>query len=122
MAVIVLKIKVLGKGSYRVVHLVKIITIVYNQIYVIKSTNKEYSSFLRMEKEILLKFVYCPNIIQCYGVFMTIEQGRGKVYNMFIEYALRGSLLDMMNKYTDKSLERDVNYYTQMILKGFKTM
>ncbi|KAG8480747.1 hypothetical protein CXB51_025130 [Gossypium anomalum] len=48
---------------------------------------------------------------------MTIEQGQGEVYNMFIKYALRGSLLDLMNKYNDKILKRDVNC-TQMILKG----
>ncbi|MBA0703940.1 hypothetical protein Golax_016232, partial [Gossypium laxum] len=47
------------------------------------------------------------------------EQGRGEVYNMFLEYAPGVSLLDMMNKYGGKIPERDVNRYTQMILEGF---
>ncbi|PPR85835.1 hypothetical protein GOBAR_AA34856 [Gossypium barbadense] len=50
--------------------------------------------------------------------FTSVEQGRGEVYNMFFEYAPGGSLLDMMNKYGGKIPERDVNYYTQMILEG----
>lgn len=37
---------------------------------------------------------------------------------MFLEYALGGRLLDLMNKYSGKILKRDVNYYIQMILEG----
>ncbi|MBA0591302.1 hypothetical protein Gorai_019980, partial [Gossypium raimondii] len=40
------------------------------------------------------------------------------VYNMFLEYVPRGSLLDLMNRYGGKIPERDVNCYTQMILEG----
>ncbi|MBA0786258.1 hypothetical protein Gotri_000170 [Gossypium trilobum] len=47
------------------------------------------------------KVFYCPNIIQSYGGFTTIEREQGMVYNMFLEYALG----------------RDVNYYAQMILE-----
>ncbi|MBA0790370.1 hypothetical protein Gohar_015027 [Gossypium harknessii] len=71
-----------------------------------------------VRKKILLKFVGCPNIIQCYCGFTSAEQGRGEVYNLFLEYAPGGSLLDMMNKYGGKIPERDVNCYTQMILEG----
>lgn len=69
----VMKIKVLGKGSYEIVYLIKIITPVYNQIYALKSVNEEYSSFLHKEEEILLNFVDCPNIIQCNGGFTSVE-------------------------------------------------
>nr|KJB08636.1 hypothetical protein B456_001G094900 [Gossypium raimondii] len=96
----VMKIKVLGRGTSGVVHLVKIVAPIYNQIYAVKS------------------FVGCPNIIQCYCGFTSAEQGRGEVYNLFLEYAPGGSLLDMMNKYGGKIPERDVNCYTQMILEG----
>lgn len=37
---------------------------------------------------------------------------------MFLEYAPRSSLLDLMNKYDSKILKKDVNCYTQIILKG----
>ncbi|MBA0788664.1 hypothetical protein Gotri_011897 [Gossypium trilobum] len=40
------------------------------------------------------------------------------VYNMFLEYVPRGSLLDLMHRYGGKIPERDVNCYTQMILEG----
>ncbi|MBA0604655.1 hypothetical protein Godav_017305 [Gossypium davidsonii] len=80
----VMKIKVFGRGTSGVVHLVKIVAPIYNQIYAVKSVN----------------------------------EGRGEVYNMFLEYAPGGSLLDMMNKYGGKIPERDVNCYTQIILEG----
>ncbi|KAK5818158.1 hypothetical protein PVK06_023091 [Gossypium arboreum] len=118
MKVKLMKIKVLGNGSYGVVHLEKIVTPIYNQIYAVKSINEYYSSFLHKEKEILLKFFGCPNIIQCYGGFTSFEQGQGEVYNMFLEYAPEGSLLDLMNKYGGKIPENDVNCYTQMIFEG----
>ncbi|KAH1084312.1 hypothetical protein J1N35_024073 [Gossypium stocksii] len=114
----VVKIKVLGQGSYGVVYLVKPVHSIYNQIYALKSANEEYSFFLRKEEEILLKFINCPNIIQCYGGFTSVEREQGKVYNMFLEYAPGGSLLDLMKKYGGKIPERDVNCYTQMILEG----
>ncbi|MBA0674433.1 hypothetical protein Goari_016033 [Gossypium aridum] len=80
------------------------------------STKVTFLFYVR--KKILLKFVGCPNIIQCYCGFTSAEQGRGEVYNMFLEYAPGGSLLDMMNKYGGKIPKRDVNCYTQMILEG----
>ncbi|XP_017628519.1 mitogen-activated protein kinase kinase kinase 20-like [Gossypium arboreum] len=114
----VLKIKVLGKGSYGVVYLVKTVAPAYNQIYALKSANEEYSLFLRKEEEILLKFVNCSNIIQCYGGFTSVEREQRMVYNIFLEYAPGGSLLDLIKKYGGKIPERDVNCYTQMILEG----
>ncbi|MBA0757441.1 hypothetical protein Gotri_020541, partial [Gossypium trilobum] len=48
-------------------------------------------------------------------VYDQISQGRGEVYNMFIENASGGSLLDLMNTYGGKIPEMNVNCYTQMI-------
>ncbi|KAB2020791.1 hypothetical protein ES319_D07G093200v1, partial [Gossypium barbadense] len=84
-------------------------------IYAVKSVNEGYSSFLR--KKILLKFVGCPHIIQCYYGFTSAEQGRGEVYNLFLEYAPGGSLLDMMNKYGGKIPEKDD--FWMFMRKGF---
>ncbi|MFQ6671250.1 hypothetical protein Gotur_035848 [Gossypium turneri] len=47
----VVKIKVLGKGSYGVAYLVKTVAPVYNQIYVLKSANEEYSLFYARKKK-----------------------------------------------------------------------
>ncbi|KAK8329570.1 hypothetical protein V6Z12_A11G330400 [Gossypium hirsutum] len=84
----------------------------------IKICQRRILSFLRREEEIILKFVDCPNIIQCYGGFTSVEREQGMVYNMFFEYALGGSPLDLMNRYGGKIPERDVNCYTLMILEG----
>ncbi|KAB2006814.1 hypothetical protein ES319_D11G374000v1, partial [Gossypium barbadense] len=51
------------------------------------------------------KVFYCPNIIQCYGGFTTLEREQGMIYNILDE------------KYDVKIPERDVNYYAQMILE-----
>ncbi|TYI58724.1 hypothetical protein E1A91_D11G380800v1, partial [Gossypium mustelinum] len=59
------------------------------------SANEEYFSFLRTGRN-PSKVFYCPNIIQCYGGFTTLEREQGMIYNMFLEYALGGNLLDLM--------------------------
>ncbi|MBA0604656.1 hypothetical protein Godav_017306 [Gossypium davidsonii] len=54
----VMKIKVLGNGSYGVMNLVKTIAPVYDQIYVVKSANEKYSSFLLLSKD-EERFIIC---------------------------------------------------------------
>ncbi|MBA0692444.1 hypothetical protein Goari_010003 [Gossypium aridum] len=38
-----------------------------------KFVNEEYSSFVSKKKEIFLQFVDCPNIVQAYGGFTSVE-------------------------------------------------
>ncbi|KAE8724698.1 putative FAD-binding Berberine family protein [Hibiscus syriacus] len=122
MDVKVVKIKVLGKGCFGVVHLVKTITLVYNQVYAMKSADEDHTPSLRMEEEIIQQFVDSPNIIQCYGGFTSIERERGMVYNILLEYASGGNLEDLINKYGGDIPERDVACYTRMILEGLSSI
>ncbi|KAK8477518.1 hypothetical protein V6N13_069261 [Hibiscus sabdariffa] len=118
MYVRVVKIKVLGEGCFGVVHLVKTIAPVYNKVYAMKSVDEDHSSSLRKEEEILQLFVDSPNVVRCHGGFTSVERERGVVYNMFMEYASEGSLLNLMRKNGGRIPERDVNCYTRMILEG----
>ncbi|KAL4319591.1 hypothetical protein GQ457_18G018110 [Hibiscus cannabinus] len=118
MDVRVVKIKVLGEGCFGVVHLVKTIAPVYNKVYVMKSADEDHSSSLRKEEEILQQFVDSPNVVRCHGGFTSVERERGVVYNMFMEYASEGSLLNLMSKNGGRIPERDVKCYTRMILEG----
>ncbi|KAL4320220.1 hypothetical protein GQ457_18G013100 [Hibiscus cannabinus] len=118
MNVKVVKIKVLGEGCFGVVHLVKTIAPVYNKIYAMKSADEDHSSFLRKEEEILQQFADSPNVVRCHGGFTSVERERGVVYNMFMEYAAEGSLLNLMRKNGGRIPERDVKCYTRMILEG----
>ena len=92
------KLKTLGKGSYGVVHLVKPTNFVFDdQVFAVKSCLYQDSSSLQKELQIFKRFVGCDNIIQCYGDMLSVDEGK-MVYNLFLEYAPGGSLLDLMIK------------------------
>ncbi|XVF00908.1 hypothetical protein REPUB_Repub04eG0042400 [Reevesia pubescens] len=112
------RIKVLGKGSYGVVHLVKTMAPVPDQFYAVKSADEAISSSIREEQEILQQFIGCPNIVQSFGGFTSVQRDQGKVYNLFLEYAAGGSLSDLMKKYGGQIPERDAKCYARMILQG----
>ncbi|KAL4319277.1 hypothetical protein GQ457_18G018090 [Hibiscus cannabinus] len=91
---------------------------VYNKVYAMKSADEDHYSSLRKEEEILQQFVDSPNVVRCHGGFTSVERERGVVYNMFIEYASEGSLLNLMSKNGGRIPARDVNCYARMILEG----
>ncbi|GMI83520.1 mitogen-activated protein kinase kinase kinase 16 [Hibiscus trionum] len=97
MDVKVVKIKVLGKGCHGVVHLVKTIAPVYNKVFAMSADEDHYYSIFK-EEEILQHFADSPHIVKCHGGFTNIERERGVVYNMFLEYASGGSLVNLMKK------------------------
>ncbi|XP_022747919.1 mitogen-activated protein kinase kinase kinase 17-like [Durio zibethinus] len=112
------RVKVLGRGSYGAVHLVQTIGHV-PQFYAVKSADETMSSSLRKEYQILQQFIACPNIVRCFGAFTSVRRGgQGNVFNLFLEYASEGSLLDLMTEYGGKIPERDVKCYARMIVEG----
>ncbi|XP_022769603.1 mitogen-activated protein kinase kinase kinase 17-like [Durio zibethinus] len=111
------KLKVLGRGAYGVVHLVET-TSPCSGLFAVKSAPLTKSFSLSKEWEIFKKFIGCPNIVQCFGGFTSFERDGGYFYNLFLEYASGGSLLDLMNKYGGKIPECDVKDYARMILEG----
>ena len=113
-----LKTHVLGKGAYGTVFLA---TNAYSQSHphiAVKSAVISYSSSLEKEKKLLSILDCYPYIIQCFGNQNTIEDGH-KFYNLLLEYAPGGSLLDLIkNSDGGKLQESSIQSYTRMILKG----
>ncbi|KAK6285031.1 hypothetical protein POUND7_003983 [Theobroma cacao] len=110
------RIRVLGKGTYGVVYLLKT-NIPTSQLYAVKSADEEMASTLHKEQEILQQFSGCPNIVRCFGGFTSVECGR-KIFNLFLEYASGGCLADLMKEYGGKIPERHAKFYARMILEG----
>ncbi|XP_022774051.1 mitogen-activated protein kinase kinase kinase 17-like [Durio zibethinus] len=117
-----IKLKTLGKGSHGVVHLVKPTNSVSDdRLFAVKSCRYKDSSSLQKELQIFKQFVGCGNIVQCYGAMLSIDDQGMVVYNLFLEYAPGGNLLDLMSKkYGGKIPECDVKCYVRMLLEGIR--
>ncbi|XVF67893.1 hypothetical protein PTKIN_Ptkin10aG0158600 [Pterospermum kingtungense] len=118
MEVKAVKVKLLGRGSYGVVHLMRTLAPVPDEFYAVKSAPETMSDSLKKEQQILKHFVGSPHIIQCFGGFTSFQRDQGDTYHLFLEYAPGGSLLDLMRDYGGKIPEKYVMFYAQMILEG----
>ncbi|GAB4857298.1 hypothetical protein Ancab_015206 [Ancistrocladus abbreviatus] len=83
---------------------------------VVKSSEFSSSDSLSNEKEVLSELHDCPQIVQFLGDNVIIEDGK-EFYNLFLEYASRGSLADQLKR-TNCFTESDVRRYTNSILRG----
>ncbi|KAF4355497.1 hypothetical protein F8388_015251 [Cannabis sativa] len=129
--------KLIGEGVFASVYMAKMIkppTIGsrikdYHPIMAVKTTNtdcaSEYNESLN-DKKILDLLIDCPYIIQCYGDDITIDTNvddDGNVnkvifYNIFLEYASGGTLLEFIDKSPLYNESKQVKCYVQSILKG----
>lgn len=109
--------KTIGHGSFAAVSLAK----PTNQnsklpsLIAVKSCGVSHSDSLEKEGLVLQQLQDCPQIINCYGDSVTIENNE-KLYNLALEYASGGALSDKV-----KSLrlsENEIRKYTCSILKG----
>ncbi|KAK8653000.1 hypothetical protein V6N13_127021 [Hibiscus sabdariffa] len=85
----------------------------------VKSCQLIDSVSLKKEKELLDRIGSCPQIIRCLGGDYTVEKG-GKLYNLFLEFADKGSLADQVKKSGGNLMEPDVRRYARSILKGLR--
>ncbi|XP_059436926.1 mitogen-activated protein kinase kinase kinase 20-like [Corylus avellana] len=116
------KIQLLGKGSYGTVHLaICMDSYSSGESIAMKSAILDQSSSLMKEAEILKHFVDCPEIVRCFGVDFTVENGQ-RFFNLLLEYASGGTLLDLIKKSGGKIQENEVKKYTRMIVKGLRCM
>ncbi|XP_010455116.1 PREDICTED: mitogen-activated protein kinase kinase 2-like [Camelina sativa] len=113
-------VKVLGKGAYSYVDLVKYTRTDGSSFHAaVKSWNEEDS--LRKEIKILSELRRCPRIVQFFGE--DLEQGfdceGNKVYKLLLEYASVGSLRAFMDTFKDRKLpDLMIRDFTRMILEG----
>ncbi|KAI4296246.1 hypothetical protein L6164_036219 [Bauhinia variegata] len=111
---LVVKEKILGRGSsasvFRAVSHGGRLTVA------VKATSYLHCVLsLQKEEHILKTFRGCPEIVQCYGSQITVENGVS-VHNLFLEYAPHGTLLDLIKK--GAFLESQVRDFTRMLLRG----
>lgn len=85
---------------------------------VVKSSDFSCSNSLQNEKQILSQLGnHHPQIVKLLGDSLSFENGT-QFYNLFLEYAQKGSLADQMRISGGKFSFSDVKKYTKSILKG----
>ncbi|KAM7251508.1 hypothetical protein ACFE04_023391 [Oxalis oulophora] len=111
--------KSIGYGSFATVNIATPIdhrSSTFPPLMAVKSCVVELSETLKHEKQTLDQIGYCPQIIQCFGDDCTTEGD--KLYNIFLEYASRGSLADLVKKTGCGLSESCVKTYTNSVLKA----
>lgn len=117
------KIQVIGYGSHQgtVIYLaLSLYPYRSSKLIAVKSTMIENSSSLQKEDRVLQQFSNCPEIVHCYGNELSIENHQHRIYNLLLEYAEGGNLLDLIHSDGGSLPEVKVQVYTRMILKGLR--
>ncbi|XVE85497.1 hypothetical protein DITRI_Ditri17bG0095500 [Diplodiscus trichospermus] len=110
-----MRVKSLGQGGYGFVHLAKVIE-PFPRLLAVKCSPSPSLS-LQKEYRVLRTFLGCQNIVQSYEQTFSVEY-EVEYHNLFLEYALGGSLLNLINSYGGKIPESDVKCCTRMIHQG----
>ncbi|KAJ6692842.1 CCR4-NOT TRANSCRIPTIONAL COMPLEX SUBUNIT CAF120-RELATED [Salix purpurea] len=111
-----LRLKKLGQGTYGTVYLA-MSTFTEELYFAVKNANLEDSSTLQKERRIFQKFRGANEVVKCYGCCVSNEGGAMK-YNLLLEYAPMGSLLNLMRDCGGRIPESHVRKYTKMLLRG----
>ncbi|XP_050889011.1 mitogen-activated protein kinase kinase kinase 20-like [Lathyrus oleraceus] len=111
----------LGRGNFATVNLATHIkhSLNFSCITAVKSSEEYTSHFLQKEKHILDRLGSSPYIIKCFGHDHTFEDDQ-ECYNIFLEYAVGGTLFDQLKNHGDKFSETLVRRYTRSIVEGLK--
>ncbi|KAK8663890.1 hypothetical protein V6N13_083695 [Hibiscus sabdariffa] len=83
----------------------------------VKRCETHNSASLRNEKQVLDQLGSCPEIIRCLGDDYSVE-GCGEFYNLFLEYADKGSLADHVQRNGGRLMESNVKRFAKSILRG----
>ncbi|KAM6553194.1 hypothetical protein CsatB_013956 [Cannabis sativa] len=123
----------LGKGGFGSVYLARMVkepspfydgaTLVrgFHPIMAVKTSRLEKSKELENEKRFIKYFDDCPYIIKCYGHDTTLKSINGKEevhYNVFLEYAIGGTLFDFILASPLYNESKQVKQFLQQILRG----
>ncbi|KAK1375777.1 Serine carboxypeptidase 44 [Heracleum sosnowskyi] len=93
----------------------------YREYVYLKSAPATDSSTLQLEKTILYDLKDCQQIVECFGDGFSVEN-RKLVYNLLLEFAAGGTLVDLMKDSGDRIEEWDASKYTCMLLRGLSHM
>ncbi|GLU13553.1 hypothetical protein SLE2022_301850 [Rubroshorea leprosula] len=85
----------------------------------VKSAATFDAGSLKNEKAALDQIGSCPEIIRCLGNNYSFENGED-LYNVFLEFASKGSLADQVKRNSGGFGESDVRRHTRSILKGLR--
>lgn len=88
------------------------------QVLAVKSTELAQSEFLQREQR-TLSTLDCPQIVAYRGCDITCENG-GLLYNVFMEYAPDGTLVDAIRSQGGHLDEATIKVYTRSILLGLQ--
>ncbi|KAL8231298.1 hypothetical protein R6Q57_001076 [Mikania cordata] len=112
--------KMIGHGSFAAVSLAKPTKrdSSFPPLMAVKSCGISHCDSLMNERMILDELKDCPEIINCFGDSVTVENGE-RLYNVALEYASGGALSEKVkNSGGFRLSENDIRRYTSSILKG----
>ncbi|KAI3726293.1 hypothetical protein L1987_66090 [Smallanthus sonchifolius] len=111
--------KTIGHGSFAAVSIAKPTN--NNSglppVMAVKSCGISHSASLMNERMILEQLKDCPDIINCFGDSVTLENGE-RLYNVALEYASGGALSEKVKK--SGLSENEIRRYTNSILNGLE--
>ncbi|XP_048623008.1 mitogen-activated protein kinase kinase kinase 20 [Brassica napus] len=116
-------VKLLGKGAYGFVNIVRYNNPDDNSSYLsaVKNSYQEDYNALQREFHVLLQLKGCPRIVTCFGDSLQQSFSRfgEKLHKLRLEFASEGSLDAFMNNYADRKLpEPLIRDFTRMVLEG----
>ncbi|KAF2304712.1 hypothetical protein GH714_037566 [Hevea brasiliensis] len=106
--------RTIGRGSTSTVSIAALDQ--SGQAFAVKSAELSQSEFLQREQRIL-SALSCPQIIAYKGFDITRENGK-LLYNIFLEYAPGGTIMDAIRKHGGWLDESFIRSYTRQILLG----
>ena len=104
----------LGRGSTAAVYIAE--SHRSGEVFAVKTAELHRSEELQKEQG-LLSTLNCPQIVTYQGYDVTFENG-AHWYNLFMEYAPRGTLVDLVSNHNGAMEESLVGFYTRQILLG----
>lgn len=112
------KVKEIGRGSFSCVLLGYKADDPSCTSVAIKSCKLKDSSILVKEKRILQKLQGCPHVIGFIADSVSLHPEAGTIYELVLEYAAGGSLIDYTNSRGGCLPDYEVRSFTRMILSG----
>ncbi|MBA0691436.1 hypothetical protein Goari_009063, partial [Gossypium aridum] len=105
----------IGRGSTATVC---VATVDQSRVFAVKSAELSLSESLRKEQRIL-STLSCPHVVGYKGCDISSENGK-LLYNLFLEYAPSGTVMDAIQKHGGYLEEATVRSYTRGILLGLE--